>query len=325
VDFSRIGVFLLIVTSLGSAGQVSKSGSAKPIAASTPGPTPAASHVYKEDFGSPSLVGSNLIPAPVLFGERASYPEYTRELLRAQWRPQDPIDLYVILPKGVKNPPVILYLYTYPAEADRFRNNEFCKLVAGNGFAAVGFVAALTGQRYHDRPMREWFISNLQESLATSAHDVQMILNYLAFRGDVDMNHVGMFGEGSGGSIAVLAAAVDKRIKALDLLDPWGDWPEWLAKSPLIPQQERPDYVTPQFLSRLSSLEPAKWLPQLGSRAVRMQVIDNETITPKSAKERLEAAMPPKAEIRGYENSGPLFESASSGKFFDWLKEQVRK
>jgi hypothetical protein len=325
MDLFKIGVFLLIITSLSSASQVSKPESAKPIAASTPASPSAASYVYKEDFASLSLVGSNLIPAPIQFGERASYPEYTRELWRVQWRPDDPIDLYVILPKGVRNPPVILYLYSYPAEADRFRDNEFCKLTASNGFAAVGFVAALTAQRYHDRPMREWFVSNLQESLVTSVHDVQMILNYLASRGDVDMNHVGMFGEGSGGSIAILAAAVDSRIKALDLLEPWGDWPEWLAKSSLIPQQERPDYITPQFLSRLSPLEPATRLPQLGSRAVRLQIISNWTITPKSAKERLEAAMPPTAEIRRYENSRPLVESASAGKFFDWLKEQVRK
>jgi len=325
MDLFKIGVVLLIATSLSSAGQVSKPESANPIAASTPASPSAASYVYKEDFGSLSLVASNLIPAPILFGERASYPEYTRELWRVQWRPEDPIDLYVILPKGVRNPPVILYLYTYPTEADRFRDNEFCKLVASNGFAAVGFVAALTGQRYHDRPMREWFVSNLQESLAKSVHDVQMILNYLASRSDVDMNHVGMFGEGSGGSIAILAAAADSRIKALDLLDPWGDWPEWLAKSSLISPQERPDYITPQFLSPLRPLEPAKWLPQLGSRAVRLQIISNETITPKAAKERLEAAMPPTGEIRRYENSKPLAALALSGKFFDWLKEQVRK
>ena len=62
---------------------------------------------------------------------------------------------------------------------------------------------ALTGQRYHDRPMKEWFVSELRESLATSAHDVQMVLNYLASRGDVDMNRVGMFGDGSGASIAI--------------------------------------------------------------------------------------------------------------------------
>src|SRR5271165_7179047 len=140
----------------------------------------------------------------------------------------------------------------------------------------------------------------------------------------MDMNHVGMFGEGSGGSVAILAAAVDSRIRALDLLEPWGDWPEWLANSPLIPQQERPDYITPQFLSGLSPLEPTQLLPKLDSRAIRLQIVSNWTTTPKSAKEHIEAAMPSTAEIRRYENSKPLVESASSGKFFDWLKQHVR-
>ena len=36
---------------------------------------------------------------------------------------------------------------------------------------------------------------------------------------------------GSGAAIAILAAAIDPRLKALDLVDPWGDWPDWLAKS----------------------------------------------------------------------------------------------
>jgi len=45
-------------------------------------------------------------------------------------------------------------------------------------------------------------------------------------RGDIDMDHVGMWADGSGAAIAILAASVDPRIKALDLLDPWGDWPK---------------------------------------------------------------------------------------------------
>jgi hypothetical protein len=322
MHFSKIGPLFLILASSAGFGQVSSHEALKPLTVDT-SPASPASYSYKEDWSAISLAGSNLIPAPVQFGERDDEAEYTRELWRVQWRPDDPIDLYVILPKGVKNPPLILYLYSYPAEEDRFRDDDFCKLVVKNGFAAIGFVSALTGQRYHGRPMREWFVSNLQESLAMSVHDVQMILNYLASRGDLDMNRVGMFGDGSGGSIAILAGAADKRIKALDLLEPWGDWPQWLAESPVVPQQERADYTTPQFLSRLLPLDPTKWLPQLDGRAVRLQIISNEAVTPKSAKERLQAAMPPTGEIVRYENNKNLVESAASGKFFDWLKEQV--
>jgi len=89
--------------------------------------------------------------------------------------------------------------------------------------------------------MKQWFVSELQEALASSTHDVQMVLNYLDTRGDIDMEYIGVFGQGSGGSIAILAAAADPRISTLQLLDPWGDWPDWLKSSEAIPENERPN------------------------------------------------------------------------------------
>ena len=139
----------------------------------------------KEDWTSPALKTSNLRPAQPLAALLNDYPGYTVELLQVQWRFGDPLDLYVMKPKGVAKPPVILYLYGYPADTDRFKDEGFQRAVTKDGFAAVGFVSALTGHRYHDRPMREWFLSELQESLATSAHDVQMVLDYLADRKSV--------------------------------------------------------------------------------------------------------------------------------------------
>src|SRR5215469_13804780 len=143
-----------------------------------------------EDFTSLQLTAP-LKTVPPLLADVAEHPEFTLQLLRVGWRKGDPIDLYVIKPKGIAKPSVILYLYGYPSETDRFTNDEFCRIVTRNGFAAVGFVAALDGHRYHDRPMREWFVSELHEALVTSVHDVQMILNYLSTRGDLDMDRVG--------------------------------------------------------------------------------------------------------------------------------------
>jgi hypothetical protein len=278
----------------------------------------------REDWSSLSLTRSNLRASAPLLGEKDNYSDFTRELLQVQWRSGDPIYLYVILPKGVKNPPVILYLYSYPSDTDTFVDQDFCKLVTKNGFAAIGFVSALTGHRYHDRPMREWFISELRESLVSSVHDVQMILNYLATRGDLDMDHVGMFGEGSGATIAILAAAVEPRLKVLDLLDPWGDWPDWLSKSSLIPKEERADYLKPEFLKQVELLEPIKWLPQLQSRTLRLQDALYDKVTPSTAKKRIESAMPASAQIVRYKDSQALGNVASEGKFFDWVKERVR-
>jgi len=278
---------------------------------------------FKEDWSSLSLAGSTLDALPPVVGERDNYPDFTRELIEVQWRPEDPIYLYVILPKKVKHPPAILYLYSYPSETDRFLDQDFCKLLVKNGTAAVGFTSALTSQRYHDRPMKEWFISELAESLATTVHDVQMILNYLGTRGDIDMDGIGMFGGGSGGAIAILAAAADPRLKVLDLLEPWGDWPDWLQKSVLVPDEERAAYLTPEFLKRVEPLDPLRWISPLSSRRVRLQLAPYDTLTPSVARARLEKAMPANVEIVRYENDQALLRAAASSQFFDWIQAQV--
>jgi len=252
------------------------------------------------------------------------YRGYTVELLQVQWRFGDPLDLYVMKPKGVAKPPVILYLYGYPADTDRFKDETFQKTVTKDGFAAVGFVSALTGHRYHDRPMREWFLSELQECLATSAHDVQMILDYLASRHDLDMSRVGMFAQGSGASIAILASAVDPRIKVLDTLDPWGDWPTWMATSPFVPEDERAEYVTPQFLRKAETLEPVDWLPRVQAKKFRLQDAVFEPTTPKIAKEKLRAAVPPRATIVIYKTPEEFNDMVRSKKDLEWIQQEVR-
>lgn len=271
-----------------------------------------------------SITNSRLKAEPPVLGEKDEDAGFTRELLQVKWRPGDPINLYVIKPKGVSKPPVILYLYSYPSENDRFRDNRYCDRVTSGGFAAIGFVSAMTGQRYQNRPMKEWFVSELREALGSSVHDVQMILDYLAARGDLDLSRVGMFGTGSGGSIAILAAAADSRIKAVDTLDPWGDWPEWMAGSAIIPDEERPNYVKPEFLKNVAGLDPIHWLPQLGSIHLRIQQLDDDTVTPKAARAGIDAVAPSTAQLVRYPGELQLYSAGSGGRLFQWIKDQLR-
>ncbi len=277
-----------------------------------------------EDWTTLSLKGSDLKPEPPLVAETGQFPQFTRQVVQLKWRAGDPIELYVIKPKAVEKPPAILYLYSYPSETDRFLDDGYCQRVTRDGVAAIGFVSALTGHRYHMRPMKEWFVSELQESLVSSVHDVQLILDYLDTRGDLDMDRIGMFGAGSGGTIAILSAAVDPRIKAIDLLDPWGDWPNWMAKSELVPEKERPNYIKPEFLNKVAGFDPVQWLPQLKSTKVRLQYTADDQITPRAAKERIESAMPAHAEVAKHKDTRALFEATSGGRLFDWIKEQLK-
>jgi hypothetical protein len=276
-----------------------------------------------EDWSKPALTpGMHADIAPMA---KSVHDGFTRELVHVQWRELDPIDLWIVKPTGVKNPPVVLYLYSYPSTNDRYKNLQFCQFLAKKGFAAVGFVAALTDQRFHDRPTKDWFVSQLQESLGASVHDVQMILNYLSNRHDLDMTRVGMWGDGSGASIAIMAAAVDPRIKALDLLDPWGDWPDWLAKSSLVPEKERAEYLKPEFLKSVADLDPLQWLPQLKADNVRLQYINQGiAVTPALVMNHMEAAAPSNVKIIHYANTKAFVDQvASRGTGFDWIKEQL--
>ena len=279
---------------------------------------------FSEDWTSPALVPGALTPAHPVVGFVTDNPHCTVELLQVEWRLGDPIDLYVMKPKGVHNPPVILYLYGYPTETDIFRSDEYEELVTKDGFAAVGFVSALTGHRYHDRPMKEWFVSELQETLATSAHDVQMVLNYLASRGDLDMNRIGMFTQGSGASIAILASAVDPRIKVLEALDPWADWPTWMATSPFVPQDERAQYITPDFLQKALPLEPLDWLPKIQAAKFRLDLELFETVTPPGVKEKLRSAVPRSANVALYKNMEEFKVAFQGGKNLEWIRQELR-
>jgi hypothetical protein len=270
------------------------------------------------------LAGNHLHASPPLPGEQATYPTYTRELIQVKWRTQDPIDLYVIRPVNVARPPVVLFLYGYPSDTDRFRSDAYCQALVKHGFAAVGFVSALTGQRYHDRPMKEWFVSELPESLGASVHDVQMILDYLTERKDLDMNHVGMYGQGSGGTIAILSAAVDPRIQAIDVLDPWGDWPDWMASSVQIPGQERARFLTPDFLKSVAPFDPVSFLPQLNARPLRLQQTQFSLVTPQKARAQIRASAPATATKIEYKTVAEYKDAGGAdGRIFDWLQHEL--
>jgi acetyl esterase/lipase len=278
----------------------------------------------KESFSTLSLEGSDLRPQPPMSTDHERNADFERELVRLQWRPGDPIDMYVIRPPKAKNPPVVLYLYGFPNDLGRFRDNRFCQRVVVNGAAAVGFVSARTGYRAEHGPMKLWFISELPESLATTVHDVQLILNYLATRGDLDMSRVGMFGQGSGAAIAILAAATDARLRAIDLLNPWGDWPDWLAESRVVPKAERDLYVKPDFLKQVEPLEPVRYLPKLGSLPIRIQFFDDENVQTKQAVSKLEAAAPPTAKIVHYPNGRAMYAVSSEGRLFEWIANSLK-
>ena len=280
--------------------------------------------VERENWGVLGDLKTGLESPTYAVLERNEQPDFVRELIRVEWRLADPIDVWVTRPKVAGKAPVVVYLYGHLDTGEQFRDNGWCKRATAGGFAAVGFVSALTDYRFRFRPLKQWFVSELAESLGTTVHDVQLTLNYLASRGDMDMDHVGMFGMGSGASIAILAAHADTRIKALDLLDPWGDWPEWLKASPVVPDDERSKYLTPEFLKSVAGLDPVSYLSSLRSRNLRLQQTLSEPETPKIAKEHIAAAMANPKQLVVYANAEDLLKAWETSGLSGWIKQQMR-
>lgn len=279
---------------------------------------------HTEDLSNIIANPNDLQAVSVAIIGKSESPDFTRELLRIQWRVADPMDLYVIKPRGVEHPPVILYLYDYTSSTDRFRDDGWCKRVTKGGFAAVGFSLAVTGERTLYRPMKEWFVSELQEALGKSTHDVQMILNYLQSRGDLSVGEVGMFGQGAGGAVAILAAAADPRIKVVDVIDPWGDWPDWLKQSALIPEEERASYIKPEFLDKVKTLDPVSYLPKLKLKALRVQQVMIDVATPPSAKDKIAASVPHPSDLLRHENPQSLMKMWKTSGLSGWLEDSLR-
>lgn len=282
---------------------------------------------YREDFSTLALQGSAFFPLPPVLGQTDDNPKmpFIRERWQMMWRPADSFDLFVCKPRGTSAKlPVILYLYTYPGSTDRFKSDDWCMTMTSEGFAAVGFLSAYTGARLDMRSPAATFFADFQESLASSVHDVQLILDYLATREDLDMARVGMYGQGSGGTIAILASSVDKRIRALDVLTPWGDWPNFFAQSRYVAADKRAKFLTPEFQAKIAPFDPVKVLPKIQARSVRIDDARKSGPMPDASQERLEAAAPTPAVINQFGDPEAFRPHASAGELFAWLKMELQ-
>jgi hypothetical protein len=324
-SISFFGIACLFVSSLFAqqAGAAQTTGAALQAGAEKSSVESTAPAAIKESWTVLSISQLDLESDPPIPGGESELPEFTRELIRLQWRTGDPIDIYVIKPHGIQRPRVILYLYGHTSDSARFRNDQWCKSATEGGFAAVGFVSALTGERYHGWAMKKWFVSELAESLGSTTHDVQKILDYLVQRGDLNTEHAGMYAQGSGASIAILAASVDPRITVLDLLNPWGDWPDWLKESAIIPDSERPSYLRQEFLAQVAKLDPADILPKLKTQTIRVQQVTGDWGTPNSVQERIGSAAPRPEQVVRYKDTAGLKKAWEEGRPWGWIKENL--
>ena len=116
---------------------------------------------------------------------------------------------------------------------------------------------------------------------------------------------------------------MDPRIKVLDVLDPWADWPTWLSTSPFPPADERSNYVKPEFLKGVSPLEPLEWLPKIQATKFRFQDDAINPETPSPIKEKIRKAAPAGTTVVQYKSKAELMAAFQHSCNLDWLKQQL--
>ena len=110
----------------------------------------------------------------------------------------------------------------------------------------------------------------------------------------------------------------------MDGLDPWGDWPDFLAKSPVVEAEEhREQFVKPDFLKKVAPLDPVKWLPQI-KQPIRIQQVHQNAATPIECKEAIVAAAPKQAEVVRFEALTDLGMREGQGRLFEWIKGKLQ-
>jgi pimeloyl-ACP methyl ester carboxylesterase len=118
------------------------------------------------------------------------------------------------------SPPVIVMLHGWSRNASELL--QFAGLLNKAGFAALLFDARGHGSSGGDGPIT---IRKFEEDIIAG-------IDYLEKRTDVDTKRIGLFGRSIGGASAILAAASDRRIRALASCSAFAD-PEALTKDTL--------------------------------------------------------------------------------------------
>ena len=90
-----------------------------------------------------------------------------------------------------------------------------------------------------------------------------------------------------------------------------------------MPDEERPNYLKAEFLKKVAPLDPIQYLPSL-HQAVRIQSVMDDTVSPKTAKDKISAAAPKSAQVSDYEDTKKFFAAEGGGRIFQWVKAQLQ-
>ena len=120
-----------------------------------------------------------------------------------------------------------------------------------------------------------------------------------------------------------MAASADSRIKAVDLIDPWGDWPKWMQMSEVVPEDERSTYLKEDFLKNIAPFDPVAVLPSLTTSHVRLVQFGQGSVTPTASQKRIAAALPANGEREQFATFAEFEGGKDTHRALQWIKSHI--
>ena len=197
-------------------------------------------------------------------------------------------DVYALLriPKNVSRPPVVIVLPA--ASINKEADADMAKALCSWGYATLTLdERGNNGETAGTSPMDlnagyQAFKNNGDPAQYVQVYDVLRGFDYLLTRGDLDTGSIGVLGESMGCRFAIIAAAEEPRLKAVDLVSagPYGASGGGNAN-------------IEQFIH---SIEPASYLPLQKPRPIAFFHFTDDPVIPISMGRQLyDAASQPKA------------------------------
>ena len=97
-----------------------------------------------------------------------------------------------------------------------------------------------------------------------------------------------------------------------------------MASSPFVPEDERREYVKPEFLKKAALMEPITWLPKVQAKSFRLQDAWFESNTPMPCKDKLRTAVPHGATVLIYRTPEDFNAVVRTHRDLEWIEGELR-
>jgi cephalosporin-C deacetylase-like acetyl esterase len=235
-------------------------------------------------------------PLNATLGAPAEYPSYIARRVDYNGANGARVPGILHMPKKFdKKAPCVLVQHGYGG--DKSMGSMFATALAPSGIAVFSIDAEYHGDR---KKSGKDILSTDAESDARAFKqtiiDLSRAIDYLASRGDIDMQRIGYIGTSMGSFIGGVLAGVDERVNTAVLIVGGGDWLEFTATSGVSALATVREHYRAsgkplsEFAYAMRAVEPAAFIHRMSPNPLLMINCSNDKYVPKKTAETLFAA-----------------------------------